>query len=171
MGPLTFAVLALGLVVSAVTVVAHPNPVKCAMALVVTLFLLAVVFIFLDAHMLAALQVIVYAGAIMVLFLFVIMLLNLSDDVAGAATARGQERSALVRLAAWVGGAILAGELSLLFLRVPFGPPPAVAAGYGTAESVATALFVDYLMPFELASVLLLIAIVGAVVLAQRRPS
>ena len=80
MGPLTFAALAAGLVASALTVVLHPNPVKSAMALVATLFLLAVVFVFLGAHMIAALQVIVYAGAIMVLFLFVIMLLNLGGD-------------------------------------------------------------------------------------------
>ena len=165
MGPLTFAVLAIALVASALTVVVHPNPVKCAMALVVTLFLLAVTFVFLEAHMIAALQIIVYAGAIMVLFLFVIMLLNLSDD---AAETRHQGH-ALVRLGAWVGGGILAGELSALLLRVPFGPAPAVAAGYGGAEAVATSLFVDYLLPFELASILLLIAVVGAVVLAQRR--
>jgi len=165
MGPLTFAVLAIPLVASALTVVVHPNPVKCAMALVSTLFLLAVVFVFLGAHMLAALQVIVYAGAIMVLFLFVIMLLNLSDD---AADVRHQGRP-LVRLGAWVGGGLLAGELAMLFLRVPFGAPAAVGNDYGGAEAVATSLFVDYLLPFELASILLLIAVVGAVVLAQRR--
>ena len=76
MGPVTFAILATLLVLSALTVVMHPNPVKSAMGLVTTLFLLAVVFVFLGAHMIAALQVIVYAGAIMVLFLFVVMLLN-----------------------------------------------------------------------------------------------
>ncbi len=165
MGPVTFAVLATALVVSALTVVVHPSPVKSAMALVVTLFLLAVVFVFLGAHMIAALQVIVYAGAIMVLFLFVIMLLNLSDDGAEARHQGG----ALFRLGAWIGGGVLAVELAALFLRVPFPAPATPPAGYGGAEAVATALFVDYLLPFELTSILLLVAIVGAVVLAQRR--
>ena len=165
MGPLTFSVLAIALVASALTVVIHPNPVKCAMALVATLFLLAVVFVFLGAHMLAALQVIVYAGAIMVLFLFVIMLLNLSDDTAET---RHQGRL-LVRLGAWLGGGLLALELATLFLRIPFAAAPALPDTYGGAETVAASLFVDYLLPFEVASLLLLIAVVGTVVLAQRR--
>ena len=167
MGPVTFFLLATALVASALTVVVHPNPVKSAMALVATLFLLAVEFVFLGAHMIAALQVIVYAGAIMVLFLFVIMLLNLSDEEAEARR-RGR---ALFRIGAWIGGGVLAAELAALFLRVPFPAPAAPPAGYGGAESVATALFVDYLLPFELTSILLLIAVIGAVVLAQRRAS
>ncbi len=72
----TFFSLALPLVVVAAMVILHPSPVYSALFLVLTLFLLAVYFLFLDAHMVAALQIIVYAGAIMVLFLFVIMLLN-----------------------------------------------------------------------------------------------
>jgi NADH-quinone oxidoreductase subunit J len=163
-GPLTFAVLATLLVLSALTVVLHPNPVKSAMALVGTLFLLAVVFVFLEAHMIAALQVIVYAGAIMVLFLFVIMLLNLQD--AGA-----EERGARtgLRIAAWLGGAALAGELAWTFVRMPSAAPAAAPAGYGTAAAVARSLFTDFTLPFELTSILLLVAVVGAVVLAQRR--
>ena len=167
MGPVTFFLLATALVVSALTVVVHPNPVKSAMALVATLFLLAVEFVFLGAHMIAALQVIVYAGAIMVLFLFVIMLLNLSDEEAEARR-RGH---ALFRIGAWIGGGVLAAELAALFLRVPFPAPAAPPVGYGGAESVATALFVDYALPFELTSILLLIAVIGTVVLAQRRAS
>jgi NADH-quinone oxidoreductase subunit J len=165
MGRVTFAVLAIALVASALTVVVHRNPVKSAMALVATLFLLAVVFVFLEAHMIAALQIIVYAGAIMVLFLFVIMLLNLSDDDPEQLR-RG--RTAF-RIAAWVGGGILAGELTALFVRVPFDAAPAAATGYGGPEAVARSLFTDFLLPFELTSILLLVAIVGTVVLAQRR--
>jgi len=109
MGAALFLVVAVLTVVAALAVVLHPNPVKSALALVVTLFLLAVVFVLLEAHMIAALQVIVYAGAIMVLFLFVIMLLNLrSDD-----PERGRRRSAL-RALAWLGGIVLAAELALL---------------------------------------------------------
>ena len=165
MGPATFIVLAIALIASAVTVVVHPSPVKSAMALVVTLFLLAVVFLFLDAQMIAALQVIVYAGAIMVLFLFVIMLLNLSND-GEEAPDRGRT---LFRLGAWICGGILAGELATLVLRVPFPAVAAAPEGYGGAESVATSLFTEFLFPFELTSILLLVAVVGAVVLAQRR--
>ena len=168
MGPITFAILATLLVLSALTVVLHPNPVKSAMGLVTTLFLLAVVFVFLGAHMIAALQVIVYAGAIMVLFLFVIMLLNLQDEQRLAMTTI--RRSAILFLA-WGSGALLAGELVWLFVHLKLGPAAESPAGYGGVEAVARSLFTDFLFPFELTSILLLVAIVGAVVLAQRRPA
>jgi NADH-quinone oxidoreductase subunit J len=164
MGPITFAALAVGLLVAALTVVLHPSPVKSAMALVVTLFLLAIVFVFLEAHMIAALQVIVYAGAIMVLFLFVIMLLNLQDNTAET---RRSRRVAL-RAGAWLGGGALAAELVALFMRAPSASPGTAPEGYGGATAVARSLFTDYLLPFELTSILLLVAVVGAVVLAQR---
>jgi NADH-quinone oxidoreductase subunit J len=165
MGPLAFAVLAGLLLAAALTVVLHPNPVKSAMALVVTLFLLAVVFVILEAHMLAALQVIVYAGAIMVLFLFVIMLLDLRTD---AAERRARGRLGL-RLAAWAGGGALAVQLAWLVLRAPRGAPAAPGEGYGGAAAVARSLFTDFLLPFELTGLLLLVAVIGPVVLAQRR--
>jgi NADH-quinone oxidoreductase subunit J len=168
MGSALFLVLAVSTVIAALTVVLHPNPVKCALALVVTLFLLAVVFVLLEAHMIAALQIIVYAGAIMVLFLFVIMLLNLQSDD----PERGRPRFAL-RALAWAGGGILAVELALLTRGAPVGTPGAAPAGYGGAQAVAKSLFTDFLLPFELTSILLLVAVVGAVVLAQkqRRPT
>ena len=100
MGAALFLLIAVLTVVAALTVVLHPNPVKSALALIVTLFLLAVIFVLLEAHMIAALQVIVYAGAIMVLFLFVIMLLNLQNDD----PERGRRRF-VVRGMAWAGGA------------------------------------------------------------------
>src|SRR2546425_257062 len=101
MDHVTFFALALPLVVAAAMVILHPNPVYSALSLVLTLFLLAVYFLFLDAHMVAALQIIVYAGAIMVLFLFVIMLLNLQADP------HEHQRQGL-RLAAVVGAVVLA---------------------------------------------------------------
>jgi NADH-quinone oxidoreductase subunit J len=165
MGRVTFVVVALALVASALTVVVHRNPVKSAMALVATLFLLAVMFVFLEAHMIAALQVIVYAGAIMVLFLFVIMLLNLTEEEAE----RSRRGRGVFRIVAWVAGGVLAGELTALFMRVPFESASTPPAGYGGPEAVARSLFTDSLLPFELTSILLLIAIVGTVVLAQRR--
>lgn len=168
MGAALFLVLAVFTVVAALTVVLHPNPVKCALALVVTLFLLAVVFVLLEAHMIAALQIIVYAGAIMVLFLFVIMLLNLQNEDPD----RGRRRVVL-RTLAWVGGVMLAVELAILTHGATIGTPGAAPAGYGGAQAVAKSLFTDFLLPFELTSILLLVAVVGAVVLAQkqRRPT
>ena len=168
MGAFLFLVLAVLTVVAALTVVLHPSPVKSALALIVTLFVLAVIFVLLEAHMIAALQIIVYAGAIMVLFLFVIMLLNLQNEDPD----RGRRRLALRGLA-WAGGIVLAIELALLVRTSPVGTPGKVPAGYGGAEAVAKSLFTDFLLPFELTSLLLLVAVVGAVVLAQkqRRPT
>ena len=108
----TFFALAVPLVVVAIMVIAHPSPVYSALFLVLTLFLLAVYFLFLNAHMVAALQIIVYAGAIMVLFLFVIMLLNLQSD-----TLRTQ-RHGLGR-AAIIGGVILLAELGPCCCNAP----------------------------------------------------
>ena len=163
----TFAALALG---SALCCITRRNPIASALWLVVTLFSLAALFVVLDAQFIAVLQVLVYAGAIMVLFLFVIMLLNLGrqapTDIKGP-----------LGLAV---GVALAGGLGfqLGVLRVA-GPPAAIllppdamaraAAEQGIVGSVARPLFDAYLVPFEITSVLLLAAIVGAVVLAMRK--
>jgi NADH-quinone oxidoreductase subunit J len=168
MGSALFLALAALTVIAALTVVLHPNPVKSALALVVTLFALAVIFVLLEAHMIAALQIIVYAGAIMVLFLFVIMLLNLQNEDPD----RGHRRVAL-RVLAWVGGLLLALELAFLVRGAPVIRSTEAPAGYGGAIAVAKSLYTDFLLPFELTSILLLVAVVGAVVLAQkqRRPT
>jgi NADH-quinone oxidoreductase subunit J len=159
----TFFSLALPLIVVAAMVILHPNPVYSALFLVLTLFLLAVYFLFLDAHMIAALQIIVYAGAIMVLFLFVIMLLNLQRE------SHENPRRGL-RIAATVGGALLIAELVLLLRRTPNGAgQPPLPEGYGTVLALSERLFTDFLLPFEITSVLLLVAVVGAVVLAKRQ--
>ncbi|HMG19605.1 MAG TPA: NADH-quinone oxidoreductase subunit J [Gemmatimonadales bacterium] len=145
------------------------NPVGSALWLVVTLFALAAMYVLLDAQFIAALQVLVYAGAIMVLFLFVIMLLNLGRP--GPSDIKGPVGVGIA--------ALLAGTL-LLELRV-FGqaaPPEAIQLPAGTMAAlqqqgmiaaVATPLFDAYLIPFEITSLLLLAAIVGAVVLAKRK--
>ncbi len=167
----TFLILALPMIVTAGAVVLHPSPIYSAMALVLTLFLLAVYFLFLDAHLVAVLQILVYAGAIMVLFLFVIMLLNLQEE-SFATGRRG------LRPIAWVGGGVLILELFLLIRRsstVPLAGLRTGAAGgeklpegFGTVAVLGERLFTDFLLPFEIASILLLIAIVGAVVMAKR---
>src|SRR2546422_989340 len=163
MDQVTFFALALPLVVAAAMVILHPNPVYSALSLVLTLFLLAVYFLFLDAHMVAALQIIVYAGAIMVLFLFVIMLLNLQSDP------QEHQRKGL-RTAALIGGALLVAELFLLLRRTPDGGGQSpLPEGYGTVIALSERLFTHFLLPFEITSVLLLVAVVGAVVLAKRQ--
>ncbi len=162
-----FGVIAMG---SALLCITRRNPVASALWLVVTLFALAAMFVLLDAQFIAALQVLVYAGAIMVLFLFVIMLLNLGRP--GPSDIKGP-----VGLAT---AAVLAGLL-LLQLRVlgQAPPPDAIQLPAGTVAemqvrqgmvgAVANPLFEAYLIPFEIASLLLLAAIVGAVVLAKRK--
>ena len=158
----TFFALAIPLVVVAVMVIAHPSPVYSALFLVMTLFLLAVYFLFLNAHMVAALQIIVYAGAIMVLFLFVIMLLNLQSD-----TLRMQ-RHGLGRVAI-IGGVILLAELGLLLQGSSSEPAESsLPENFGTVEALGSQLFTTYLLPFEITGILLLVAVVGAVVLAKR---
>ena len=158
-----FAALA---VVSALACITRRSPVASALWLVVTLFSLAALFVVLDAQFIAVLQVLVYAGAIMVLFLFVIMLLNLGR--AGPTDLKGPLGLGI--------GVLLAGLLlvQLLTLRRAAGGPagggPAlVAPGQGMIASVARPLFTVYLVPFEITSILLLAAIVGAVVLAKRK--
>ena len=161
MNPVVFVALAALTVLSAFTVVLHRNPVHSACALVVTLFLLAVFFVGLDAPLVAVLQVIVYAGAVVVLFLFVIMLLNLQVEARSMA-------SPLLVFAAGAGGMALVACLAVVVGRAAARPAADLPAGFGDTVSVARALFTVYLLPFELTSVLLLVAIVGSVALAKK---
>ena len=158
-----FFLLAVLVLAAALTVVVHPSPVYSACALVVTLFVLSVFFVGLDAQLVAVLQVIVYAGAIVVLFLFVIMLLNLTQT-----EPRPTAGAPLVAVAVGGGLAIVALVASAL-RRVPAPSTPGLPEGFGETAALARRLFTAYLLPFELTSVLLLVAIVGAVALAKRR--
>jgi NADH-quinone oxidoreductase subunit J len=158
-----FLVLAALTVASALVVIVHRNPVYSALGLVSTLFLLAVLFIGLEAHMVAVLQIIVYAGAIVVLFLFVIMLLNLPAEE------RSMVRAPLIGVGA-AGGLALGGLVLFGIVRTQLGPPVPVHAGFGGTQPLAERLYTVYLLPFELTSLLLLVAVVGAVAIAKRRP-
>ena len=160
-----FFLFALVAVASAVLVVLFRNPVHSALSLVTTLFCLAGLFVLLDAHFLAAVQVIVYAGAIMVLFLFVIMLLNLGHpDALEPATGKSRRITVLLVVVA------LLAELAYMAGR-QMGMPPASESAEIAAENVpyiGKLLYTDYLFPFEVASMILLVALVGVIVLVKQ---
>lgn len=151
-------------VASAVAFVTRKSPVAAALWLVNTMFSLAALYVMLDAQFIGAIQVLVYAGAIMVVFLFVVMLLNLGHP-SDIADMKGKG----ARLAAGaVGLALVAQILVLSRQQLPRMRQPAVPRGE-IVQSVAAPLFREYLLAFEVTSVLLLAAIVGAVILAKRR--
>ena len=155
-----FWIVAVIAVASALTVILHRNVVYCALALVVTLFQVALMFAALDAHLIALLQVIVYAGAIMVLFVFVIMLLNAGEE----------ERTKGSRVALLLGvPGMLAGSLLLAWVLLERSGTGEIPAGAlpGAPKTLGWLLFHDFLLPFEVTSILVLIAIMGAVVLAS----
>lgn len=158
-------------IASAIIFVTRKSPVAAALWLVCTMFSLAALYIMMDAHFIGAIQVLVYAGAIMVVFLFVVMLLNLGhpDEIADI-------RGKWGRIAAGLLGLALLAQIMTL-ARV--SAPPSLVQSEGAASqelrelnavgSVAKPLFSENLLAFELTSVVLLVAIVGAVVLGKRR--
>jgi NADH-quinone oxidoreductase subunit J len=159
-----FAVIAAGMCIT------RRNPLASALWLVQTLFCLAVLYTILDAPFIGVLQVLVYAGAIMVLFLFVIMLLNIGRP--GAGDLRGLAGAAV----AAVLGAGLLFQLRALphtapsdVIQLPTGSLEALQRQQGVVGAIAAPLFDTYLVPFEITSLLLLAAVVGAVVLAKRK--
>jgi NADH-quinone oxidoreductase subunit J len=160
-----FYVLAGLAVLSALAVVTLRHPIHSAFALIATLFFLAGIFVLLDAHFVAAIQVIVYAGAVMVLFTFVIMLLNLSPEELGPGRITGSKILGVVLL-----GFAAYAIVHAFAVRGPAPAPPAtLPPSFGGIENVGRLLFTKYLFPFEIVSVLLLAAVVGAVVLAKKR--
>jgi len=159
--PIAFVILAVLTIAAALTVVLHRNPVHSALGLVSTLFLLSVQFVGLDAEMVAVLQIIVYAGAVVVLFLFVIMLLNLQVEV------RRTGGPVLVGVA--VSGAVALGALLMQGVWRTSPGAADVPAGFGSTTAIGERLFTAYLVPFELTSLLLLVAVIGAVVLAKKK--
>jgi NADH-quinone oxidoreductase subunit J len=161
-----FAALGMG---GAIGMISARNPVASLLFLVLSFFSLAAIYILLGAHFIGVAQVIVYAGAIMVLFMFVIMLLNLGHDY-----------HADVRRGGWILAGFIAtgligfGLSQVLGVDIATGDSaaPAIEASVrelGAVGAIAEPLFRQFLIPFELTSILLLVAIIGAVVLAKRR--
>ncbi|MDX2150263.1 MAG: NADH-quinone oxidoreductase subunit J [Bryobacteraceae bacterium] len=157
---LAFATVA---VVAAINLVVQTHPISSALSLIGVMGSLAVLYLLLGGEFLAAVQLIVYAGAIMVLFVFVIMLLN-----AGAEQRRGKSI-----LATLLGVPLLAGFLALVAWLIQSALPASAPVTFGaftrgTPRDIGQLLFTQYLLPFEVTSVLILIAILGAVVLARK---
>ncbi|MBM4459534.1 MAG: NADH-quinone oxidoreductase subunit J [Chloroflexi bacterium] len=176
-----FIVFALIAIVAAVGVIVSRKPVYSALFLLLNFATLAALYIMLQAQFLAAVQIIVYAGAIVVLFLFVVMLIGGGELGAGdretsrqgdkaAASSRFPIQLGWQRITALVLGVLLlAGVVyGLVTGQLHAAQGTAAAFGQGSVEAIAAALYTDYLLPFELTSVLLLVGMVGAVVLAQR---
>ena len=157
-----FGLLALG---CALMVILHRNPVTSALFLVLTFCSLAGLYLLLQAEFIAMVQVIVYAGAIMVLFLFVIMYLNLDRDVDDGVP------FVLRRGIGWTVGLLLLAEAGFLLWKKwaagPEGFRPPVAIG--NTAAIGQVLYTRYLFPFEITSVLLIVAIIGAVMLGKGR--
>ena len=170
MSPVFFYLFASLAIACSLLVVFKKNPVSSAFSLIVVFFAFSGIYVLLDAHLVAALQILVYAGAIMVLFVFVIMLLN--ADIPSLDLARAG------RLTKTMAGLFSVGLL-ILFVRVFHSVDlsekkgqmtrEAIEAAGGNTRALSELMFSDYLLPFELTSVLLLVAIVGAVILAKRK--
>lgn len=160
MESLLFWLFALLTLAGGVGVVAFRNPINGAMSLVGSFFALSGLYLLLEAQLVAALQILVYAGAIMVLFLFVIMLLNLGPRDLGA------RRFGVGKVAGFFSAT--AAVVLLLKVVVPLAPPTqSVTSDFGTVAGVGRILYTQYALPFEVVSLLLLTAMVAAVVVAK----
>src|SRR5579884_2221904 len=163
MDAVLFLIFAAIAIVCAVNLVLQTHPIASALSLIGVMGSLAFVYLQLGGEFIAAAQLVVYAGAIMVLFVFVIMLLN-----------EGKERKARLKLwVRWAGAPLLLLFLGLIAYVVQRILPPQASVKFGAftagnAQDIGTKLFTSYLLPFEVTSVLILIAIVGAIVLARK---
>ena len=166
METLFFAIITLVAVVSAVLVITCKNPINSALALIMTFFCLATYYVMLDAPFMAAIQVMVYAGAIMVLIVFVIMLLNVRIDASKKHTHK-------VAFGCIIGFFTLITTAVLLFkstASMPTGPYSGeIIKQLGHTELIGKEMFTSFLLPFEITSILLLVAIIGAVILAKKK--
>jgi NADH-quinone oxidoreductase subunit J len=161
-----FSIMAVVAVLSSILVITCKNPINSALSLVVTFFCLATFYLMLDAPFMAAIQVIVYAGAIMVLIVFVIMLLNIRVEA-------GKRVSHSVVAGGIIGAFVLFQTCYLLFRSSLTGAQGKITTevvnSVGHVELIGSEMFTRFLLPFEVTSILLLAAIVGAVMIAKRK--
>lgn len=161
---MTFGALAGVIALASIGVVAFGSAVRSALCLVLNFFLLAILYFTLGAQMLGIIQIVVYTGAIMVLFLFVIMLLNL-----GGVNILTERKDPKLLIGSVLGLGLFALIASQVLLPLQHVTSPRAPNDYGIPEKLGTTLFTGYVWPFELASFLLLIGIVGSILLAKRR--
>jgi NADH-quinone oxidoreductase subunit J len=164
---IAFYVLSAFILGFAVLVVTSRNTVHSVLFLVVNFLFVAMLYVLLGAEFLAVIQVLVYAGGIVVLYLFVVMLVNLKRPPETHMDARRRSRLGFGLAAAVLVELVAIAAYSALPATPPSGGP-AVPALTGNVEQVGWMLYTDYLIPFELASILLLVAMIGAIVLAKR---
>ena len=161
---LFFLALSVLAIAGALGVVLSKNPVYSALSLLLNFAIVAVMFLLSRAHFVRVAQIIVYAGAVVVLFLFVIMLIG-GDLGLFAARGRGRTIAAYVAVAA---GALMLLGLGYMAIAGVTASTTGNVPGNGSVQAIGEVLFTKYLLPFELASVLLLVAMIGAVVLARK---
>ena len=159
---LFFYIFAALTVIGSIVVVSHKNPVASAIAMVLTFFFTAFLFILLRAQFIAAIQVLVYAGAIIVLFLFTVMFLNIKEKALQFDSMNITKKLTFLIIIIAVTG-YFASKLTINMV-----PASEVSESFGTVESVGRTLFTDFLLPFELTSVLIITAIIGVVSIARR---
>lgn len=166
METLFFLIISLVAIVSAILVITCKNPINSALSLVMTFFCLATYYVMLDAPFMAATQVMVYAGAIMVLMVFTIMLLNIRVDAT-------KKHAHMVLFGIIIGFFTLLNTLVIIFksrAALPTGPYSGeMIKSIGHTELIGREMFTNFLLPFEITSILLLAAIVGAVILAKKK--
>jgi NADH-quinone oxidoreductase subunit J len=168
METLLFWLLAVMALTAAVSMIIQRNPVHSALFLILTLLSLAGLFLLLSAHFLAVIQVIVYAGAIMVLFLFVIMLLDIRRTEAAPSRVKGQKTLGILLGLTFFLETILvlrSEDIRDLTAAIAVAPDP----DFGSAVGLGRSLFTSYVFPLQLAAVLLFVALIGAIVLSKRR--
>ncbi len=159
-----FLFFAIVSVVSSVAMILQRNPIYCVLLLIMVMISIAGLYLMLDAQFVAIIQIVVYAGAIMVLFLFVIMLLNLSREEGGSFRIQ-KPLAVLLTCLLFLPVAAMVMSYTGGGTALPAGED---LAGFGEVEQIGSLLFTKYLLPVEMAAVLLLIAIVGAVVLTRK---
>lgn len=166
METLFFSLVAAIAIISSILVIINKNPINSALSLIMTFFCLATLYVMLEAPFMAAIQIIVYAGAIMVLIVFVIMLLNVRSE-------SGRRTNHALFLGVMTGLLLLIQTWYLLWKSSLTGMKGSVDSALinkiGHTELIGKSLFTEFLLPFEITSILLLAAIVGAVVLSKKK--
>jgi len=164
MSPILFWLFAILMLIAGAGVIANRNPVASALSLVVCLLCLAALFVSLDAFFIGVIEVLVYAGAVMVLFLFIIMLLDLRTEVRRK-----------INFPAWAGGTVVtlifAGQIYGVLKRFPLGQqpfPPLAPGPHDDVRDVGMTLFSTHNLPFQVIGVLILVATIGVVILSKR---